>query len=368
MRLSSAAMFVADRVSTTAATSSANPGALFMASVATAFNLEALEMDLPDLSKRSFASTELICAICNGHIALQRRDATYCICPECGLEVKNEADYIEYSTDVFETGNISNHGPLYISGASDKRTREMSNMLMNVSTKDSPYYKKARLEKKIHNWIYSINESIVPKDVVARAIEVYGEIQNCAIVKRGDQLNGILAAIIHIECANADVVRSRSCIAKIAGITNPQLNTGFNKFMEIGMECGMDIKLPTPTSEQYVDQFFEALGLSAYDAYRGFVLELIEATSADIIAINENNMVLTTRCAGAVAVLCMQLGLPITREAIETACGVSKSTFMRYVNMCITYRRMEHMKPIFKKWNVPKLRKKSKLSSQSSIA
>jgi hypothetical protein len=76
----------------------------------------------------------------------------------------------------------------------------------------------------------------------------------------------------------------------------------------------------------------------------------------------ENNSRISTKCAGAVYTLGLQLGLKFTVNDIVKSCNISRSTFIRYYKYLFQNRKA--LRPIFRKHKVPSLKKRKKSSDK----
>jgi len=296
------------------------------------------------------------CPVCE--IDLQRKDNMTCICVNCGYETLNEAAHDEYSIDVAQSYSTQNNTTMRVHSVTPMG-KKLNNILMGA-TSGTHNQKGKRVLDKISKWLYQASDEIIPNAVASAAVESYIKIQTSdGVVKRGGKLNGILAALIYDECVKHGIPRKPRTIATIAGISETQLSEGRKELLKLSRTGTIILSEGGGEAYQFIQQYFERLGLQEYDHYKGFLLELINATSMEKIRMSSNTARTSTRCAGVLCILCTQLGIkkdnPITRDTISEVCEISKSTFIRFIAMVQAYKNEPEIVEIFERYEVPKL-------------
>lgn len=290
-------------------------------------------------------------------IKMQRRNSQFCICPSCGIEIRNEIEIDYYSNDLLLAYNSNNSSvSLKITGTT-KASRIQNNKLMGL-TSEYDVLKARRVLQKINAWVYQVDssEDSIPMNVQVAAADAYGQFQHDdMLVKRAGGLNAVLSDLIYIKGIEMGVPRKPKVITNITGIEDSQLSSGDKIIREMSQKGIIDIPSGGGLSSDYVDQYFEKLNIEEYSKYKTFVTDLIVASSIDKIKNAGNSARTTTRCAGALYILCQQLKLPITRDQISNECNISKSTFARFVNMIVDNKNKKCIRKVFKQHDVPTL-------------
>ena len=314
------------------------------------------KFSLPDeFPEEKFVDNDItICSDCC--IKLQRKNSIYCVCPNCGLEKKYETQYESYSNDITHSYNCSNnsHVLFKISGCT-RTSRAQNNKLMGLTSEPS-LLKEKRVLRIVKNRIYQVpdDHDSVPMDVIEAAAKTYSNLQHSdALVKRAGGLESVLSSLIAYKCVEFGVPRKPKDIIAAMNIRDHQLSQGnkiLKKFLKIG---SLELVDGHGEHTDFVDQYFEKLNIEKYDKYKPFVIDLINATNINKIKSTNNSARPTTRIAGSVYILCESLKIPnVTREDIAKKCNISKSTFMRFVDLVMDNKNKKCVKKIFKKYNI----------------
>jgi transcription initiation factor TFIIIB Brf1 subunit/transcription initiation factor TFIIB len=205
-------------------------------------------------------------------------------------------------------------------------------------------------------------EGKLPIIILKEAAELYGKIQKCNIVRRGNGRKGALGACIYFVCNRHNITKKPKEIAMFLSIEESYLSKGDKLLRRLHAEGKIDIPVYHNPKDAYILQYFESLGID--NKYKPFVSELIDRSS-QVDMMGENNSRISTKCAGAVYTLKVQESLKISKVDIVKYCKISKSTFIRYHEFLIQNRRA--LKPVFKKHNVAPLKKSKKKGISKNI-
>lgn len=309
---------------------------------------------LYDSYVEDLTQTEHKCAY--GDVVLDRLNGQFCICLNCGFEIKNELPVEQYGSDMFAAYNKPNESSanFRVVGVSN-RVRGLNKALLCL-TSEYNKSKGGKITKKLLEWNYRAPEGeSIPDNVCIDAAETYNSLQDSEhIVKRANGLNGFLAALLYESCIKHNVPRKPKLIADMAGIHSKQLSKGDQLLYQLAQDKAIVLSNTDTMTNDYVVQYFERLQLDDYLEYINFVNELIVATDVDKIRTEENSCRLSTRCAGAIFILCEQLKIKfVTRDAIAKQCSISKSTFTRFIKLVKTHKSNPGVVAIFEKYNIP---------------
>ena len=295
---------------------------------------------------------ENYCYTCN--MQLKRKDYITCVCNGCGMQKTSELDNGEFSYDVMN--GYSSNTTMRIASVTQVG-KYMNHTLMGLGC-DNKQQRIKRITDKVINKVYQSKDDSIPIYIVNSVVEDYIKIQEeNNLVRRGDRLSGLLAALLYNKCVIERIPRKPKTITNIFNISDTVLSEGAKELHALASHSAAII-LPEHGGEieNFVNQYFEKLSLNAYDEYKGFVVELINETTNDKIVVSSNASRNTTRCAGAICILCSQLKLKhITRDIIANVCLISKSTFSRYISLVNAHKAKPEIDSIFDKYNVPKL-------------
>lgn len=289
---------------------------------------------------------------------LVRKDTQYCVCPKCGLQCENDIVVDHYSNDIMCSYNNNGQSHISFKVVGHSTSAKIQNNKLMGFTSEYSILKEKKIQEKLNKCIYQINdnEDSVPQNVIDETARKYSQLQDSEeIVKRAGGLSAILASLMYNNCIELNVPRKPKTIVNIFGIQDKQLSEGDKMLRRLAQNGALDIPTGCGEYTDYIDQYFEKLKLDKYNEYKAFILELIDATSIDKIRVLNNTARPTTRCAGALSILCDRLNIPITKDQISVECDISKSTFMRFILMVEAHKNNAVIANIFKKYKVPEL-------------
>lgn len=296
------------------------------------------------------------------HKSMKRYNYSRIYCEGCGYSTTNL--HFMNLEDMYVNGNpgytMKSYLSFKIQGPSKEAT--LQNYRLLGATSDSVALKNRSLESKIMAKIhqYTGNDHI-PQNVVRSVVESYSQLQNKdAVVKRAGVLDGIIACLIHYKCNELGATKKHKSVAKIMQVTEEQMSYGEKVIRKCTNNADINIPKCDDDSSNFIDQYFEKLELNTMidDKYKEFVRDLIEASSKKNIQ-RDNNSRQSTKCAGAIYILCQQLELDITRDQIEIACDITKNTFIKYSQLIAAHIKKPFIKEVFDKYEVPYLKHKT---------
>ena len=264
-------------------------------------------------------------------------------CENCGIMEPINGDETDGAKEYYSNGGSSraNMGsyntsdrsaaPLRIVG---KGAYALQRRLISNSSSYKVQQKKAT-EDELKKVMYAIPDNQIPKDVVLEAAGLYYELQQHEI-RRGDVRRGTLAACLYRKCKEKGIDRKPKTIADMFEIDQNDLSCGEKILDKLAAKHLINV----PRSQTYYDvndrassftnRYFEVLEISGdHQDYKAFVTDLIRFTCEKHVA---ESSIISSKCAGAIYILTNRRPeLDISKETIQKACEISKSTFIRFV-------------------------------------
>lgn len=300
------------------------------------------------------------CYDCN--CQMNRKDVNYHICPNCGVEVLDEdISDMNNSTRLSYNGSL----PMRISG----RTMQSKNLSHKLMGSSSNYdaLKRRKLVNMLLRQVYNCpeTEETIPSYILESAADQYIKLQKKEkIVKRAGGLEAVLTGLVASECKRNGIARKPNTITQILNVDDNRLSIGCKILRGYAKTGSITFLEGTNDDIQYINQYFERLGLNNFEKYKEFVIRLIEETQFKKIQIRTNNTRPTTRIAGAILLLCEELtkkgmladsenkekeDFPyITKDTIAHICKISKSTIGRYTNLVENNKTIEPIMRLYR--------------------
>jgi transcription initiation factor TFIIIB Brf1 subunit/transcription initiation factor TFIIB len=280
-------------------------------------------------------------------------------CTQCGLD----------------TVIIEQDGEFSISIIDNYNTNESCSLSIKIVGKDSYKYQKAlcrtssdyskiqsnNTNKQLSRFNAQSVGSKLPIIILKEAAELYGNIQKFKIVRRGNGRKGTLGSCICFICDIHNITKKPKEIAMFLGIEESYLSKGDKLLRRLYAEHKIDIPVHHNPKDAYILQYFESLAID--NKYKPFVSELIDRAS-QVDMMGENNSRISTKCAGVIYTLNVQMDLKITKSDIVKYCKISKSTFIRYFEFIAQNRRL--LKHIFDKHGINPLKKSKKKNTSTN--
>jgi transcription initiation factor TFIIIB Brf1 subunit/transcription initiation factor TFIIB len=310
------------------------------------------------------------------------------VCEKCGCEEEIAGDECEAANSYYAKGgdcrgdsigsyNTSGFSaaPLRVRGPQAHRYQKK--LIGSVS--NYKVQQKKNTVEDMKNAVYQSKEAKIPNNVVCEAANLYFEKVQQHQIRRGDVRTGTQAACLYRMCIKYNITRKPKEIAAIFGIPQNDLSNGEKILDDLSARGLIETNKKqmffnvNDLVNDFIDRYFESLGIPAAHAnYKPFVIRLIRFTTDKHIA---DSSVPSTKCAGAIYILTARCKeLKIRRDKIQTACKISKSTFIRYAKAvfealnqtcdapdkskehykdCRTCRERKQLRHIFNKYNVP---------------
>ena len=287
-------------------------------------------------------------------------------CPECGIRMQPMKSSYQCLQCGRDTQVLEQKGEFSTSIVDNYNTSANCSMPIKVVGKDSCRYHKALMRttseyskiqsnntnKQLNRFNSQSKEGKLPIIILKEAADLYGKIQKCNIVRRGNGRKGALGACIYFVCNIHNITKKPKEISIFLNIEESYLSKGDKLLRRLQSEGKIDIPIHHDPKDAYILQYFEALGID--NKYKPFVSELIDRAS-HIDMIGENNSRISTKCAGAIYTLKIQESLEFSKSNIVKYCKISKSTFIRYYEFLVQNRKV--LKPVFKKHGITPLKK-----------
>jgi len=267
-------------------------------------------------------------------------------CESCGYMEPIHGDETDEAREYYSHGGSNRSGnssmgsyntsdrsaaPLRIVG---KNAYALQRRLISNSSSYKVQQRKAT-EDELLKVMYAIDDNQIPKDVVLDAAALYYELQQHEI-RRGDVRKGTLAACLYRKCREHGIDRKPKKIAEMFEIDQNDLSGGEKILDKLAAKNLINV----PKSQMYfdvndrvssfTDRYFEDLEIPRdHPEYKSFVTDLIRFTCEKHVA---ESSIISSKCAGAIFILTSRRSeLDITKERIQQACNISKSTFIRFV-------------------------------------
>lgn len=271
-------------------------------------------------------------------------------CPMCG-RTESVIDYNEeYSQSVADQYNTKKSGSAALRVVGNDSYVYARALIANTSV-DYTATQKKETTKQLHRHNSQSNHKF-PIIVLKETTEMYGQIQQ-EVVRRGNGRLGALASCLDFVCQKKGITKKPKVIAEFMQIEESDLSRGDKLLRDLHAENKINIPIYHDPLPDYINQYFEKLDID--QKYKPFVHELI-TTASDETKCSPNNAQPSTKCAGAIYTLVVQMGLDFDKNKISKECIISKSTFIRYYDFLVKNRKT--LNEVFKKHKIPKLRSK----------
>jgi transcription initiation factor TFIIIB Brf1 subunit/transcription initiation factor TFIIB len=291
------------------------------------------------------------------------------ICPDCKIRMRPMKNSYTCTQCGRDNKVLEQNGEFSSSIIDNYNTNEYCSLSIKIVGKDSYRYQKAlcrtssdyskiqsnNTNKQLSRFNSQSTGKRLPVVILKEAAELYGEIQKCNIVRRGNGRKGTLGACIYFVCNRHNITKKPKEIAMFLDIEESYLSKGDKLLRRLHSEGKIDIPVHHNPKDAYILQYFEALNID--NKYKSFVSELIDRASC-VDMMGENNSRISTKCAGAVYTLNIQESLKINKSDIAKYCNIAKSTFIGYYEFLLQNRRL--LKPVFNKYNITPLVKSEK--------
>lgn len=282
-----------------------------------------------------------ICQACGGRLLTCDN---YMICQGCGQELQGTVVSTvedECCNTTTLDSNVNNKGYMSVRVTGKGSYGLQRNLLKSCS--DYSLYRKMTNRKEMHNWNSQSTGNQLPKHIIDEANDMFALIKEHGYVFRKDVKKGVQGACLYYICHMNGISKTPYEIAKLVGIAEKFLSAGDRILSDLNERGIIQISVKIDSIPSYVSRYFELLNIP--NKYKKFVLDIIEQAENDKLHVlhdSKNN----TKCIGAIYMLIERTELKntISKERIETECGISKTTFIKYYAMlCKYYRRFVYI-------------------------
>jgi transcription initiation factor TFIIIB Brf1 subunit/transcription initiation factor TFIIB len=309
-----------------------------------------INMDIEEKPKFEIINSVNVCDSCGSKL-LRNRDIL--ICEACGVEQKSSVNLADeqYSSTATTGCNVSEDvfmSMKIVGGAAAKNANRKLIEACANSHRHATF-----TNSKFLNQLNNNNSSgiYIHTNVLKSANEMFTTIRSKGHVYRKDVRLGVQSACIYYACYQHKISKTPKEIAAYMGIEEKFHSIG-DRILHSLNEAGV-IEIPSKIDpiDDYIERYLDELKISKI--YKGFVLDLVrcaERKNIHIMQDSKNN----TKCVGAIYMLVdrvPELRKKITKEMIENACGISKTTFQRYYDSLCKYHK--HIRNVFKRHRIP---------------
>lgn len=271
-------------------------------------------------------------------------------CNGCGRYAQVVDHGSGYSTTAAATHTTFANGPASYKIAGDG-ARPYNLALWSITTNRGPAQTNATM-KQLLRYNANSTECKFPIHILHETAELYGKLQAGGMVRRGQGRNGSIAALLSHVSHTHDLTRKPKELAQYFNVPESAVSSA-DKYIRYMHEHGtIEIPVHYDPTRAYLTQYFDLLTID--EKYSQFAIDIIERTDKTPMC-GDNNSRVSTKCAGIVYVLQLQLNLPFDKTAIERHCQISISTFMRYYEYLVINRKK--IKDIFIAHGIKPLKK-----------
>jgi hypothetical protein len=285
-----------------------------------------------------------ICTACNAAMVVVGQ---YHVCQYCGQEKIIDQDISE-THPLGQPNYSSEYTTLKLSG---RGSYVYQRSLIRCCHTHQPS-RRANILKDMTKWNNECDKYRLPKNVIQQASEMFSTIRDAGYVYRGGSREGVMGNCIYYACYAAGITKTPAEIAQFTGISEKFISQGsriLHKLHELGV-----INIPTvinPISD-YLDRFMSILMIDI-PRYKPFLLEMLETASKNKLHVIYDSKNLT-KCAGVLYLLADRIPhmqQRLTKEEIEKCCQTSRTTFVKYTEMMLSYWRL--FKAVYKRHRIP---------------
>jgi transcription initiation factor TFIIIB Brf1 subunit/transcription initiation factor TFIIB len=277
---------------------------------------------------------------------------TTVICEKCGLEREYDAHNTgAYSSSIDQGYNTSNNSFMSFKVIGKNYYNYSKNLYKTCA--NYPSYRNNSNRKEIINKIYRYEGGRIPLNVCNMTADLFDQIKQRGYVFRGNGKWGVIGACLFYSCIICGLSRTPREIANIIDIEDKFLSQGDRILQGLNELKIISIPVENNPISDYLNQYLPALGIPI--KYKQFIIDLISRADVKRIYIGKGNQSrITTKCVGAIYLLCMRMPNlnHIKKDDISRECvKISKSTFIRQYNLL-----MEHgaeLKKVFRKHKIP---------------
>jgi transcription initiation factor TFIIIB Brf1 subunit/transcription initiation factor TFIIB len=308
-----------------------------------------------------------ICSYCNIRLKITEE---VMVCTNCGIEKDLLIDYCPETYNAAIDSNYNSSTTASVSFTFSGKNSYGYQKAMLKTCSDYSTVSHQTIKKEILNRINMYKGNKPPMNVQLNCVELYCSIkendksylniinngvseqnEKKRLVFRSNGKWGIIAACLYYSCIEEGLSRTPREISEIIGIDEKYQSAGDKKLQEFHELGIINIAYGGNTIlNDYINRYFPLLEIP--DKYKEFISDLIKrADKKGLHICNENRT--STKCIGAIYVLCMRLPelKHNNRDRMAKECKMSKTTFTRYA--MILMNNWPLLKKVFKKHCIP---------------
>lgn len=197
----------------------------------------------------------------------------------------------------------------------------------------------------------SLTNKRLPKAVLDYATHMFSLVQQHGCVVRMDVKTGVLSGCLYYACYLNNISKTPAEIASMTGVAERFLSMGERILRDLAERGVLDLPERVNPISDYITRYMEMLNIDK--KYLQFVCEIIEVAGRNKLHVLSDSRN-TTKCIGALYMLIErvpELRKTITDERIIKTCIISKTTYMKYANIC--WKFYKKFVPCFVKHQIP---------------
>lgn len=281
------------------------------------------------------------CEVCRIPMTRERNIWT---CATCGLMSVVEGEVKDHGEDSKLSMRITNSGRYYKVTADYNKAqfREISEHLAKNNDKCPDNLK-------------------IPLSIIEKVAANYNDIQKLEnisnsvngqtrkFVKRGNNKDEILAALVFDECNKANMVRKKSDIAEWMQLKKKGFSRGETILKSLKSTSKIKLQLDAESMDSFINRYLNAVGVMDIQ-HRKFVSDLVQKSFECFIG---NNSIVPTKVVGAIWILITREDTykSITVDHIESKCdNIKKNTFIKFVKAI--EENIDLVVDVFRQYNI----------------
>ena len=290
-----------------------------------------LNESLDDTNAEEDAVNYRLCINCKIDMLPDINNAMYC--SKCGLVQKCITDNSNYepSMNGYNT-NGNHHIPIRCVGKNSFKYQKQ----LRITTSQYSVVQEANLKRQLNSRNNNSSDLMIPKSVVASALEQYKLIRKTSKIHRGDVLKGILAAIIYYECLKRSIVRKPKEICEWYGITENDLSKGDKILRNLEEAKIVTLPINDDNDDKYVSSYLKRMGMS--EEYEGLMLEILGRLEK--LRIGNPNARLSTKVAALIFLVVVSKGIPKQADDISEEFKIAVATFKLFYNEIVKKKEL----------------------------
>jgi hypothetical protein len=211
-------------------------------------------------------------------------------------------------------------------------------------------YTKTKCIREITTKILRAGKGRVSNDVIATAINMFYEIKTHRVYRVNCRL-GVIGACLYYACIQHGCARTPSAICEILGVEEKFLSAGIRELRSFNNSGIINIPASVDPLENYISRYIKSLDIDRrFEAFAFDLIKTAEEHHIHVLHDSRNN----TKAVGAIYVIVLRVPRyrHITKEMIETKCGISKTTFVRYTEE-VVFAYPSIFRNTFKRHQIP---------------